>query len=46
MKAKSRNRKLIVSLIIYQVLIAINIILYFGKRARWEFFFKGKISTQ
>jgi len=45
MKTKSRNRKLIVSVINYQVLIAINI-LYFSKRARWEFLFKGKISTQ
>jgi len=41
MKTKSRNIKLIVSLINYQVLIAINIILYLAKRARWEFLFKG-----
>jgi len=45
MKTKSRNRKLFVSLINYQVLIAINIMLYIlSKIARSKFLFKGIIS--
>jgi len=40
MKTKSRNRKLIVSLINYQVLIAINIILYLAKEQGESFYLK------
>jgi len=46
MKTKSRNRKLNVSLINYQLLIAINIILYLAKeQGEREFLIKENIST-
>jgi len=46
MKTKSRNRKFIVSLINCQVSNCDKFYSVFGKRARWEFLFKRKISTQ
>jgi len=42
MKTKSRNRKLNVSLIYYQVLIAINIILYLAKEQGESFYIKER----
>jgi len=42
MKTKSRNRKLTVSLINYQVLIAINIILYLAKEQGESFNLKER----
>jgi len=42
MKTKSRNRKLIVSLINYQVLIAINIMLYLAKEQGESFYLKER----
>jgi len=42
MKPKSRNRKLIVSLINYHVLIEINIILYLAKEQGKSFYLKER----
>jgi len=42
MKTKSKNRKLIVSLIKYQILIAINIILYLAKEQGESFYLKER----
>jgi len=42
MKTKSRNRKLIVSLINYQVLIAINITLYLAREQDESFYLKER----
>jgi len=42
MKTKSRNKKLIFSLINYPVLIAINIILYLAKKQGENFYLKER----